>query len=219
MAVSAGEQDRADSAETTPSPAMARAYVVTIWGIALGILVFAIGVVLVALSLGNQQLFKDGVDWVYDVILYGIAALVFGRDARAEKLAALAIGSVMALAGLHTLYDLWAKILNPRPIEIWALGFSAASAVAIALLIVGLLWRFRGEENPVIRATWLSSRNDVISTTGFALLGLVARVAPVRWPEYVFDLLVAGLCFQASWAIWRSVRRDRRAGPVLPEPA
>lgn len=198
---------------------MARAYVVTIWGIALGILVFAIGVVLVALSLGNQQLFKDGVDWVYDVILYGIAALVFGRDARAEKLAALAIGSVMALAGLHTLYDLWAKILNPRPIEIWALGFSAASAVAIALLIVGLLWRFRGEENPVIRATWLSSRNDVISTTGFALLGLVARVAPVRWPEYVFDLLVAGLCFQASWAIWRSVRRDRRAGPVLPEPA
>lgn len=198
---------------------MARAYVVTIWGIALGILVFAVGVVLVALSLGNQQLFKDGVDWVYDVILYGIAALVFGRDARAEKLAALAIGSVMALAGLHTLYDLWAKILNPRPIEIWALGFSAASAVAIALLIVGLLWRFRGEENPVIRATWLSSRNDVISTTGFALLGLVARVAPVRWPEYVFDLLVAGLCFQASWAIWRSVRRDRRAGPVLPEPA
>ncbi len=53
---------------------MARAYVVTIWGIALGILVFATGVVAVALSLGNQQLFKDGVDWVYDVVLYGIAA-------------------------------------------------------------------------------------------------------------------------------------------------
>lgn len=206
-------------ADTTPARAVARAYVVTIWGIALGILVFATGVVLVALSLGNQQLFKDGVDWVYDVILYGIAAIVFGRDARAEKAAALAIGAVMALAGLHTLYDLWAKILNPRPIEIWALGFSAASAVAIAVLIVGLLWRFRAETNPVIKATWLSSRNDVISTTGFALLGLVARVAPVRWPEYLFDLLVAGLCFQASWAIWRSVSRDRRAGPALPKAA
>ncbi|MFN3673271.1 MAG: cation transporter [Bosea sp. (in: a-proteobacteria)] len=197
-------------ADTTPARAVARAYVVTIWGIALGILVFAAGVVLAALSLGNQQLFKDGVDWVYDVVLYGIAAVVFGRDARAERLAALAIGAVMAVAGFHTLYDLWAKILNPRPIEIWALGFSAGSAVAIAALIVGLLWRFRGETNPVIKATWLSSRNDVISTTGFALLGLVARIAPVRWPEYLFDLLVAGLCFQASWAIWRSVSRDRR---------
>ncbi len=188
------------------APRVARAYTLTIWGIALGILVFATGVVAWALAVGNAQLFKDGVDWVYDVALYGVAAVVFGRDARAERLAAIAIGAVMAVAGLHTLYDLAAKIITPRPIEIWALGFSAGSAVVIAVLIVGVLWRFRGEENPVIKATWLSSRNDVISTTGFALLGLAARVAPVRWPEYVFDLFVAGLCFQASWAIWRSLR-------------
>ena len=188
------------------APRVARAYTFTIWGIALGILVFASGVVAWALAVGNAQLFKDGVDWVYDVALYGVAAVVFGRDGRAERLAAIAIGAVMVVAGLHTLYDLAAKIAVPRPIEIWALGFSAGSAVVIAVLIVGVLWRFRGEDNPVIKATWLSSRNDVISTTGFALLGLAARVAPVRWPEYVFDVLVAGLCFQASWAIWRSLR-------------
>jgi Co/Zn/Cd efflux system component len=193
---------------------VARAYTLTIWGIALGILVFATGVVVWALAVGNAQLFKDGVDWVYDVALYGIAAIVFGRDARAERLAAMAIGTVMAVAGLHTLYDLAAKIVTPRPIEVWALGFSAGSAVVIAVLIVGVLWRFRGEDNPVIKATWLSSRNDVISTTGFALLGLAARVAPVRWPEYVFDVFVAGLCFQASWAIWRSLRTKPAEAPV-----
>ncbi len=196
------------------APATARAYTLTIWGIALGILVFATGVVAWALAIGNAQLFKDGVDWVYDVALYGIAAIVFGRDARAERLAAVAIGTVMAVAGLHTLYDLAAKIITPRPIEVWALGFSAGSAVVIAVLIVGVLWRFRGEDNPVIKATWLSSRNDVISTTGFALLGLAARVAPVRWPEYLFDVFVAGLCFQASWAIWRSLRTKPAEAPV-----
>lgn len=194
--------------------AIARAYTLTIWGIALGILVFAIGVVAWALAVGNAQLFKDGVDWVYDVALYGIAALVFGRDGRAERLAALAIGAVMAAAGLHTLYDLASKIITPRPIEVWALGFSAASAVVIAVLIVGVLWRFRREDNPVIKATWLSSRNDVISTTGFALLGLGARVAPVRWPEYLFDVFVAGICFQATWAIWRSLRGKPADPPV-----
>ncbi|PZN98126.1 MAG: hypothetical protein DCF30_14880 [Hyphomicrobiales bacterium] len=194
------------------APRIARAYTLTIWGIALSILVFATGVVAWALAVGNAQLFKDGVDWVYDVALYGVAAVVFGRDARAERLAAMAIGAVMAVAGFHTLYDLAAKIAVPRPIEIWALGFSAGSAVVIAVLIVGVLWRFRREDNPVIKATWLSSRNDVISTTGFALVGLFARIAPVRWPEYVFDLFVAGLCFQATWAIWRSLR----AKPVEP---
>jgi uncharacterized oligopeptide transporter (OPT) family protein len=77
---------------------VARAYTLTIWGIALGILIFAVGVVAWALAIANTQLFKDGVDWVYDVALYGIAAIVFGRDARAERLAALAIGAVMAIA-------------------------------------------------------------------------------------------------------------------------
>jgi Co/Zn/Cd efflux system component len=197
------------------SAVVARAYTLTIWGIALGILIFATGVVLWALAIGNAQLFKDGVDWVYDVALYGIAALVFGRDARAERLAALAIGGVMAVAGLHTLYDLWDKIVRPRPIEVWTLGFSAGSAIAVALIVVALLWRFRGEANPVIKATWLSSRNDTISTTGFALLGLFARLSPVRWPEYLFDLAVACICFQASWAIWRNVREDARAKPAV----
>jgi Co/Zn/Cd efflux system component len=185
---------------------VARAYTLTIWGIALGILIFAVGVVAWALAIANTQLFKDGVDWVYDVALYGIAAIVFGRDARAERLAALAIGAVMAIAGLHTLYDLWDKIVTPRPIEIWTLGFSAGSAIVIGLIIVGALWRFRGEDNPVIKATWLSSRNDAVSTTGFALVGLVARAAPMRWPEYCFDVVIAAICFQATWAIWRSVR-------------
>ncbi|MCY1384957.1 hypothetical protein D9M69_732700 [compost metagenome] len=74
--------------------------------------------------------------------------------------------------------------------------------------MVAALWPFRREQNPVIKATWLSSRNDTISTTGFALVGLAARVAPVRWPEYLFDVVVAGICFQATWAIWRSLRRS-----------
>ncbi|KRE15006.1 hypothetical protein ASE63_17315 [Bosea sp. Root381] len=205
---------QADESPATTHPSVARAYTLTIWGIALGILIFAIAVVLWALAVGNAQLFKDGVDWVYDVLLYGIAAVVFGRDARAERVAALAIGAVMAAAGLHTLYDLASKIITPRPIEVWMLGFSAASAIVVAVLIVGVLWRFRGEDNPVIKATWLSSRNDVISTTGFALVGLAARVAPVRWPEYLFDVVVAGICFQATWAIWRSLRAKPADLPV-----
>ena len=208
--------------QATTDPAIARAYTRTIWAIALGILVQAALTVAWALSIGNTQLLKDGVDWVYDVALYGIAALVFGRDARAERLAALGIATVMAVAGVHTLYDLWDKIVAPRPIEIWTLGFAAGSAIVIALLVIAALWRFRAEQNPVIRATWLSSRNDAISTTGFALVGLAARAAPVRWPEYLFDLVVAGLCFQATWAISRSLRRgpdgqasqaDLRNGP------
>jgi Co/Zn/Cd efflux system component len=189
----------------------ARAYRRIIWAIALGILVFAALQCAWALSVGNRQLFKDGVDWVYDVILYGIAAVVFGRGQRWEDLSALAIAAVLAVAGLHTLYDLADKIANPRPIDVTALGFSAVSAVVIALVVAGLLFRFRRSDNALIQATWLSSRNDMIRTTAFAAVAFATRSAPLRWPEYALDVFLAALNFHAAWAIWRVTRKERRA--------
>ena len=90
-----------------------RAYKRAIWAIAGGILVFAVLQCLWALSLGSRQLLKDGLDWAYDVVLYGIAAFVFGRGIRAERLSALAIAVILWIGGLHTLYDLWVMIVDP----------------------------------------------------------------------------------------------------------
>lgn len=193
------------------------AYTTAIWGITLGILCLGAATAGVALAVGNRQLFKDGVDWAYDVAFYGVAALVFGRGATAERIASLFLAAVMAVAGLHTLYDLWDKIQRPRPIEVWFLGFSAGSAIAVAIAIIVVLFRFRRTDNPLIKATWLGSRNDLISTTGYALAGFAARVAPMRAPEYALDCLAAALAFQASWAIWRSAARAAKSETLLTE--
>lgn len=185
------------------------AYRRIIWGIALGILVFAALQCAWALSVGNKQLFKDGVDWVYDVILYAMAAIVFGRGARWENLSALLIAAVLTVAGFHTLYDLGDKIASPRPIDIAALGFSSTTAVIIALVVAGLLFRFRHSDNALIQATWLSSRNDMIRTTAFAGVTFMTRAAPMRWPEYGLDLFMAALNFHAAWSIWRVTRLSK----------
>jgi len=84
------------------------------------------------------------------------------------------------------------------------------SATVIAYLVLGAQWRFRDNPNPLIQATWLSSRNDAISTTFASLLIMLLRLAPVRWPEYVSDLIFAGLSFQATWAILQAERRSLR---------
>lgn len=160
---------------------------------------------------GNRQLLKDGLDWSYDVALYGVAALTFGREARVERAVAAFVAAVMGVAGVHTLYDLWDKIVAPRPIEIVALGFAAVSAVAAALAILAGLWRFRRIDHPIVQATWLSSRNDAISTTLYSVLNLAARALPdLRWPEYALDLFAAALAFQASLAILSTLLHEKR---------
>ena len=189
-----------------------RFYRLTIWLITGGIFLFACVVVAVALGNGNRQLLKDGLDWGYDVAIYGVAALVFGRGKLAERYGALAVAAIWLVAGLHTLYDLSDKYLDPRPIEPWALSFSAVSAVVIALLIVAALFRFRHSVNDVVAATWISSRNDVISTVVYSSVSLAARLFPLRWPEYALDLFSAALAFQAAYAIVRKVRAAATSG-------
>ncbi|MBV9076870.1 MAG: hypothetical protein JO048_05235 [Methylobacteriaceae bacterium] len=193
---------------------VARAYRRTIWTIALGLLAFGLAQGLWALSIGSRQLLKDATDWVYDVALYMLAALVFGRGARAEQASALAIAAILTVAGLHTLYDLWDKVLEPRTIEPFTIGFSAVSSALLGYLVVALLLRFRHEANPLIRATWVSSRNEAITTTLFSLATYLTRTATSRLPEYGLDLFSSLMLFQAAGAILLSTWRDRRASPA-----
>ncbi len=73
----------------TPAPPAStdsvRAYKRAIWGIAGGILIFAACQAVWAMSLGSRQLLKDALDWGYDVVIYALAAVVFGRGVRAEQ--------------------------------------------------------------------------------------------------------------------------------------
>lgn len=163
---------------------------------------------LYALAVGNRFLLKDGIDWIYDVILWLVALAVFGRGRRFEEIAALGVAGVMVIAGAHTAYDLWDKVATGRRAEIWAAGWSAFSAIGLALFVVGLMLRFRGAGNPLIAATWLASRNDAISTTAFATIGFAARVSPSQLPEILLDIVLIGLNFQAAGAILLAVRRD-----------
>lgn len=187
------------------------AYKRTIWAIAFGILLVASAQSAWALSLGSRQLLKDALDWGYDVAIYALAAIVFGRGVRAEQAAALLIAAVLAAAGFHTLYDLWDKIVLPRPIEPFTIGFSAISATVIGYIILFALLRFRKDENPLVCATWVSTRNAVIMTTIFAAATYFTRMASERWPEYTLDVIGAGLLFQGAGAITLATLRDRRA--------
>ena len=191
-----------------------RAYRRTVLAIVALIATLAVGQSLYALSIGNRFLLKDGIDWIYDVVLWLVALAVFGRGLALERLAALGVAAVMAVAGLHTGYDLWDKIATGRRPEVWVAGWSALSAIAIGLIVVAAMFRFRHAENPLVAATWLTSRNDAIATTAFALVGFAARVAPSQWPEILLDLFVIGLSFQAVWAIVAKVRKSAPTPPA-----
>lgn len=190
-----------------------RAYSLAVKIIIGAILMIAVPQIVYAWAIGNRFLMKDGFDWSYDVVLWGVALACFGRSLRAENLAALAIAGVMFVAGCHTAYDLWDKIMTGRRPEFWVAGWSSFTMVSIALLLLGVMWRFRKSDNALVAATWLSSRNSIIITLCFAATSLFARTRNSQGAEIALDLLAIGLSFQAVYAIltklrWYTKRED-----------
>jgi Co/Zn/Cd efflux system component len=191
-----------------------RAYLVRIRAIAIGIFVFSAGEIAYAIAIGSPFLVKDGMDWSYNVLLYGMAAIIFGRGARAERLAALAGVALMFVSIAETVYDMVLKIIAPRQIDALQLGFSTISTIAIVLLVLAILLRFRMSRNPLIETTWLSARNDAIFATIYAIFQFVARMAPMRGPELALDAFTILLTLQAIYVIVRDVRADASEEPA-----
>ena len=105
---------------------------------------------------------------------------------------------------------LWAAIQDPRPDEPLTFGISTVSSVVIAFSVIAALWRFRHDPNPLVQATWLSSRSDAIASLLSAVTAVALKQLPVRWPEHVIDVVLAGICFQAAWAILQTELREQR---------
>jgi Co/Zn/Cd efflux system component len=191
-----------------------RAYLVRIRTIAIGIFVFSASEIAYAIAIGSPFLVKDGMDWIYNVLLYGMAAIIFGRGARAERLAALAGVALMFVSIAESVYDMALKIIAPRQIDPLQLGFSTISTIAIVLLVVAILLRFRMSRNPLIETTWLSARNDAIFATMYAVFQFAARMAPMRGPELALDAFTILLTLQAIYVIVRDVRADAGEEPA-----
>ena len=172
--------------------------------IAGGTLLFALGEAAWAQIVGSQSLAQDAHGFGYDIALNVVAALVFGRGAQVERWSALVIAVLLAAAGVSGLMELWAELSKPSVISTAEVASSNLIATAVACLAAIALLRFRNDANPVIKATWLNARNDVVATTLTAALSLFAHMAPVRWPEHAIDLIGVVFSFQASVAVLRA---------------
>ena len=196
----------AESSAAEAHARLERAYRPTIFAIAAMVLAILVGETLYGWSIGSRFLIRDGLEWIYDVLIYCFSALAFGRGARAERWSALASAATLAAAGVETMGQIAWTFFDPPEVEAFGISVSGGLTIAEAILVAAALWRFRDARNPVVTATWLSARNDVLSSVLSAVVTMAARFAPMAWPQMAVDAFGGFLCFQAAWTIVRGRR-------------
>ncbi|WP_018260282.1 cation transporter [Methylobacterium sp. WSM2598] len=196
-------------------PGSRRAYTRTVWVIAIGTLAVAVAQGAYALAIGSDSLLDESRGFGFDIVLNAVAALVFGRGERVERLSALLVAAIMAASGAQSLLDGWRDLTSPDKTSTGLVALSLASSLSVSALAAAALSRFRDDPNPLIEATWLNARNDAVSNALIGAVSFGSFLASASWVDCGLDLMAAFLSFQAAGAILlASLRRHAPAGPA-----
>jgi Co/Zn/Cd efflux system component len=178
-------------------------YVRAIWTVAL--LTVAIGCAEAAYGYvsGSKFLLKDGVEWGYGTVIYAISALSYGRTQVAESRAGVLIAIVLAIGGCQGAYEVITEFMVKEPDDAAGLAASSVLSVLGALFVAGLLFRFRRSHDPVVEGSWLSARNDIITSALDAVVTFSTTLITAKWPRTAIDVLGIALAFQAAFVVGR----------------
>jgi Co/Zn/Cd efflux system component len=75
-----------------------------------------------------------------------------------------------------------------------------------------MLARFRAHSGSLIRAAFLSARNDAIANIAIIVAGLItAYVWPSIWLDVIVGLAIAAMNIDAAREVWEAARREHDA--------
>jgi Co/Zn/Cd efflux system component len=201
-------QERVVGVELPPELSRRR-YIGSLWLITLVALTLCAGEVICGYLASSDVLLADGAAWIYDVGIYGLAALSFGRAKSVEQRAAFALAAILGIGGFHGAYEIWNAIADPTHDKADNLTITAIIDIVGSFAEAALLFRFRVSHDPVVEATWLSARNSVLTSTVGAAVTLIFQTISVQWPQIVVDAFGVFLVFQAAVVVIRDAKAGR----------
>jgi len=168
----------------------------------------------VALTIGSVSLIADSVDFLEDtsVNLLIFFALAWAPLVRARV--GMALAAILLIPALAFVWSLWSKFGTPVPPQAVPLSVTGLGALAVNLTCAFLLARFRSHGGSLVRAAFLSARNDAIANVAIIAAGLVtAFVWTSIWPDIIVGVAIAIMNIDAAREVWEAAREEHRPTP------
>ncbi len=166
----------------------------------------------VALAIGSVALFADSIDFLEDASVNLLILLGLGWSLRQRARLGMVLAVILLIPGLATLWTAWQKFLAPVPPAPVALSLAGTGAMLVNLACAAMLARFRARGGSLMRAAFLSARNDVLANIAIILAGLVtAHLWASAWPDLILGLGIAAVNADAAREVWEAAREEHRA--------
>lgn len=164
-----------------------------------------------ARMVGSVALFADSIDFLEDasvnfLVLIALHWSVANR-ARVGKLLAI----LLFVPAFATAWTLWSKLHAFESPSAWFLGWTGAGAFLVNATCAFMLARFRKSAGSLMRAAFLSARNDVIANIAIVLAAAITAWTDSAWPDVMVGIGIAILNADAAKQVWRTACDEQRA--------
>lgn len=163
-----------------------------------------------ALRIGAVSLLADSVDFLEDAAVNILIFLAISWSAKRRANLGFGLAALMMLPAAALLWTLFQKLSGAVPPDPFTLTLVGAGALAINFTCASLLARHRKQQSTLIRAAYLSSRNDVLANIAIIGAGLLTYTTHSIWPDIVVGLGIAALNLDAAREVWEAARRESR---------
>jgi Co/Zn/Cd efflux system component len=189
------------SDENQPAPALWRRDRRLLWFTALVALLSCVGELMYGHKIASDDVIKDGAEWLYDVGIYGLAALSLGQPKSIQQRAASVLVAIFVIGGLQGAYEVWDGLAHPTTDDAGNLMVTDIINILGSFAEAAVLLPFRISHDPLLEATWLSARNSVLTSVAGAGVTVICAIFMVQWPQTVIVVFGTLLSFQAAFVV------------------
>ena len=125
----------------------------------------------VGLAIGSVSLFADSIDFLEDAALNVLVLLALGWSAAGRARVGRLLALLILVPGLATLWMAWWKFNTLTAPQAVPLTLAGAGALVVNMTCALLLVRYRKQGGALVRAAYLSARNDVLANIAIISAG------------------------------------------------
>lgn len=161
-----------------------------------------------ALAVGSVSLFADSIDFLEDVSINLLILAALAWSARRRAYVGMALAAMILVPGLATLWTAWEKLHSFVPPEPFTLSLVGMGAMAVNGICAVLLARHRHAGSSLMKAAFLSARNDVLANVAIVAAGIATLCTVSPLPDLVVGLGIAAINADAAREVYAAARKE-----------
>jgi Co/Zn/Cd efflux system component len=162
-----------------------------------------------ALGIGSASLLADSADFLEDASVNLLVFFAVLWSARSRAIVGMAMAFILVLPAGAFLWTAWQKLLSPVPPEPFILSLTGLGALAVNLGCAYSLAAYRKLGGSLMKAAFLSARNDAIANVAIIAAGLLTSFFwASAWPDLIVGFAIAILNLDAAKQVWQAARSE-----------